>query len=36
MYIASSEDGNPDSHQAVAAELRSAIEPLLKVKNFKS
>ena len=31
MYIASSDETYPDGHQPVAAELREAIEPLLKV-----
>ena len=31
MYIASSDDNYPDGHQPVAALLRAAIEPLLKV-----
>ena len=34
MYIASSDSTYPDGHQPVATELRSAIEPLLKVNTL--
>ena len=36
MYIASSDDNYPDGHLPVAAELRNAIEPLLKVHHGMS